>query len=90
MKSGRLHESVPGTDSGCSPVNVGLDQKSMTIEITQYGSRHWAVLIDGRLLCVTVYKKGALAVRDALLNGGAKAGQVQESAPTSSASISGM
>ena len=45
----------------------------MTIEITKYRSRHWAVLVDGRLLCVTVYKKGALAVRDALLNGGSKA-----------------
>jgi hypothetical protein len=46
----------------------------MTIEITKYSGRHWAVLVDGRLLCVTVYKKGALAVRDALLNGGSKAG----------------
>lgn len=39
-----------------------------TIEITKYGSRHWAVFVDGQLLCVTVYKKGALAVRDALLS----------------------
>ena len=56
-------------------MNVGLDQKSRTIEITKYGSRFWSVLVDGRLLCVTVYRKGALAVRDALLNGVSKAGQ---------------
>ncbi len=46
----------------------------MSIEITKHGSRHWAVFVDGQLLCVTVYKKGALAVRDALLNGRSKAG----------------
>jgi len=33
-----------------------------------YGSRHWAVFIDGKLLCVTIYKKGALAVRNALVH----------------------
>ncbi len=44
----------------------------MSVEITKYGSRHWAVFVNGTLLCVTLYKKGALAVRDALLkqNGG--------------------
>ena len=45
-----------------------LDQQVVTIEITKYGTRHWAVFVDGQLLCVTVYKKGALAVRDALLH----------------------
>jgi hypothetical protein len=39
----------------------------MRIEITKYGSRFWAVYLDGLLLCVTVYRKGAVAVRDALL-----------------------
>jgi len=32
------------------------------IEITRYGSRNWAVWLDGELLTVTVYKKGATAV----------------------------
>lgn len=33
------------------------------IEVTKYHrSRHWAVYLDGELLAVTVYKKGALAV----------------------------
>ena len=50
-----------------------------TIQITKYGSRHRAVFVDGRLLFVTVYKKGALAVRDALLDLGSKAGRVQNS-----------
>jgi hypothetical protein len=49
----------------------------MTIEITKYGSRHWAEFI--RLLCVTVDKKGALAVRDALLHQGFNAERAQTS-----------
>ena len=33
------------------------------IEVTKYlRSRSWAVYLDGELLVVTVYKKGALAV----------------------------
>ena len=32
------------------------------IEITRYGTRNWAVWLDGELLAVTVYKKGATAV----------------------------
>lgn len=39
---------------------------SMRIEITRYGSRNWAVWLDGELLAVTVYKKGATAVVQAL------------------------
>lgn len=30
-------------------------------------SRYWAVWVGDRLLAVTVYKKGALAIRDTLL-----------------------
>lgn len=30
-------------------------------------SRYWAVWIDDRLLAVTVYKKGAVAIRETLL-----------------------
>jgi len=30
-------------------------------------TRYWSVWISDRLLAVTVYKKGALAIRDALL-----------------------
>lgn len=32
------------------------------IEITRYGNRNWAVWLDGELLAVTVYKKGAQAI----------------------------
>jgi len=60
-------------------VNVALDQKNMAIEISKYGIRRWAVFVDGRLLCVTVYKKGALAVRDALLDLDSNAGRMQNS-----------
>jgi hypothetical protein len=32
------------------------------VQITRYGTRNWAVWLDGELLAVTVYKKGAKAV----------------------------
>ena len=44
----------------------------MKVEVTRYlksdgyPSRYWAVMIDGELLAVTVYRKGAEAVADAL------------------------
>ena len=34
------------------------------IHVTKYGSRNWAVWLDGDLLAVTVYKKGAVAVAE--------------------------
>ena len=36
------------------------------ISIQRYGSRNWAVYVDGHLLCVTLYLKGARAVAAAL------------------------
>jgi hypothetical protein len=39
----------------------------MEIKIEKYGSRFWAVYVDGELLCVTVYRKGAVAVRNLLV-----------------------
>jgi hypothetical protein len=38
------------------------------ITIVPYGARNWAVYVGPELLCVTVYKKGAVATRNALLN----------------------
>ena len=44
----------------------------MRIEVTRYRkrdgllSRHWAVFVDGELLVVTLYRKGAEAVAAAL------------------------
>ena len=46
----------------------------MKVEVTRYlksdgyPSRYWAVMIDGELLAVTVYRKGAEAVAEALTN----------------------
>ncbi|MCP5535404.1 MAG: hypothetical protein H7A51_04120 [Akkermansiaceae bacterium] len=46
----------------------------MRTEVTRYlksdgyPSRYWAVLVDGELLAVTVYRKGAEAVASALTN----------------------
>jgi len=45
------------------------------IEITRYGNRNWAVWLDGELLAVTVYKKGALAVAHALIRLTTQAGK---------------
>lgn len=38
------------------------------ITIGRYGSRNWAVYLNGRLLAVTVYRKGAIAIRDTIAN----------------------
>jgi hypothetical protein len=38
----------------------------MNVHVTRYGSRNWAVWIDGDLLAVTVYRKGAMAVKATL------------------------
>jgi hypothetical protein len=38
----------------------------MNVHVTRYGSRNWAVWIDGELLAVTVYRKGAMAVQTTL------------------------
>ncbi|MEI7912935.1 MAG: hypothetical protein WCK77_25210 [Verrucomicrobiota bacterium] len=35
----------------------------MNVHVTRYGSRNWAVWIDGDLLAVTVYRKGARAIQ---------------------------
>ena len=46
-------------------------QKERTddISVSRYGeTRYWAVWINGELLAVTVYKKGAIAIRDKLLS----------------------
>ena len=36
------------------------------VSITRYGSRHWAVWLDGELLAVTLYLKGARAIASAI------------------------
>jgi hypothetical protein len=36
------------------------------ITVTRYGRRNWAVYLNGNLLAVTLYKKGANAVRSTL------------------------
>lgn len=41
------------------------------IQITPYSrTRYWAVYLDGELLAVAVYKKGAMAVAQALARHG--------------------
>ena len=33
-----------------------------------YRTRHWAVYVDGELLAVVLYRKGAQAIADLILN----------------------
>jgi len=49
----------------------GLDSNPHSFDViesrvTRYGTRYWAVYLNGELLAVTVYKKGALAIQEAL------------------------
>ena len=44
----------------------GLGPMSERLTITRYGSRYWAVWLDGQLLAVTLYKKGAQSVTAAI------------------------
>jgi hypothetical protein len=39
---------------------------STRLSITKYGQRYWAVWLDGHLLAVTLYKKGARSVASAI------------------------
>ena len=36
------------------------------VEVTRYGSRHWAVWLDGELVVVALYRKGAATVAEKL------------------------
>ena len=44
------------------PLAVKVENITMNTTIEKYGNRNWAVRIDGELLAVTVYKKGAKAI----------------------------
>jgi hypothetical protein len=54
------------------------------VEIEPYG-RFWAVYESGALLCVTVYKKGAHAVKDRITEGREKGGRPAKSPESRSA-----
>ena len=48
------------------------------VTVTRYGTRHWAVWLDGELVVVALYRKGATAVAEKIrelvsLKGGAYA-----------------
>jgi hypothetical protein len=51
-----------------APVQLAEHVPSPAYEVTidRYGDRNFAVYLDGELLAVTVYKKGARAVADAI------------------------
>jgi hypothetical protein len=43
-----------------------------------YATRHWAVYVDGELLAVVLYRKGAMAIADLILT--TRAGKVASDA----------
>jgi len=46
-----------------------MKKRKPNIEIGHYrGSRYWGVWVDSELLAVVCYRKGAEAIRSALLN----------------------
>ncbi len=57
-------DELPEDDFGNEPEANPMPD----IQVTKYGaSRFFAVYIDGELLCVTVYKKGAMNVKEFIL-----------------------
>ena len=54
-------------DSAQADGNQRWEVQTDHISVNRYGgTRYWAVWINGELLAVTVYKKGALAIQDKL------------------------
>ncbi len=65
VKSAELHRSLPSVFGRVAyeppPLHFPL-----AVEVEPYGGRYWAVEVNGQLLCVTLYRRGAEAVRDFL------------------------
>jgi len=70
-----------GQDAGWQVPENDIDvtevapESPFNIEVRKYSPRTWAVYLNGELLCVTVYKKGAMAVESTL---GELAQRIQE------------
>ena len=59
--------SAPLRELRSVPVAAGNGKGSTPrTAVVRYGSRHWAIYLNGQLLAVTVYKKGAVAIQEAL------------------------
>lgn len=56
----------PPSNSDCREAESYPQCDVIDIKVVRYGMRYWAVYVDDELLVVTVYKKGALAVQNAL------------------------
>lgn len=58
---------TPPNPESPSPFKRILARPDLDIEVTKYkNTRFYAVFVAGNLLAVTVYKKGAIAIRNAL------------------------
>lgn len=43
-----------------------MEMNAPAVSVTRYGTRYWAVWLNGELLAVTLYRKGARAVFSAI------------------------
>jgi hypothetical protein len=58
----------PPLNSNCRETESSAQCERIDARITRYGARYWAVYVNDELLVVTVYKKGAIAVQNALMH----------------------
>ena len=67
-----MKSTLNNQPSGC-PVEEERRSPRMTVDVRRYQkpdgwlSRYWAVYVDGELLAVVLYRKGAAAIAEALL-----------------------
>ena len=47
---------------------VGMIEVKPYLKPDGYRTRHWAVYVDGELLAVVLYRKGAMAIADLILS----------------------
>jgi len=66
-----------GQGAGWRPrtASYGIESGQADIEVERYGNRNWAVYVNGELLCVCLYRKGAQAVAKLVEE---MAGRIQE------------
>jgi len=58
--------ALEGANAGFATGCANAEEAPAPAQIARYGTRFWAVYLNGELLAVTVYKKGAVAVQELL------------------------
>ena len=58
----RQHVSLPVVQLGSGHVDYNMVMSPKEVSVVKRG-RYWAVYLDSELLAITVYKKGAFAIK---------------------------